>query len=73
MESAVRLTAIITRQNDRFVARAVEVDVTAGGQSIEESLTQLGEALELYFEDRPLPTIDPDGPIISPVNIRLAD
>ncbi|MBL7499191.1 type II toxin-antitoxin system HicB family antitoxin [Frankia sp. CNm7] len=73
MERAVRLTAVITRRNDTFSARAAEVDVAAQGHSVEESLVALREALEVYFEDAALPACDPDGPIIAPVNVRLAD
>jgi predicted RNase H-like HicB family nuclease len=73
MERAVRLTAIITRRDDRYSARAVEVDVAAVGHSVEESLAALREALETYFEDAPLPFYDPDGPIVAPVQVRLHD
>lgn len=71
MEHLVRLTAVITRRDDSYSARAVEVDVAAPGGTIEESLAALEEALERYFEDQPLPVQDLAGPIIAPVSVRI--
>ncbi|WP_239307824.1 MULTISPECIES: type II toxin-antitoxin system HicB family antitoxin [unclassified Frankia] len=72
MERAVRLTAIVTHEGDWYVARALEVEVASQGPSVEESLANLREALELYFEDEPVPTVSVDGPIVAPVNVRLS-
>ena len=36
-------------------ARALEVEVTSQGHSVDEALANLREALELYFEDEALP------------------
>lgn len=47
----MRLTAAITRERDMYVARCLEVEVASHGSSIEEALSALQEALELYFED----------------------
>ncbi len=72
MERAVRLTAIVTHEGDWYVARALEVEVASQGPSVEESLANLREALELYFEDEPVPTVSVDGPIVAPVDVRLS-
>ncbi len=53
------------------MARAVEVEVTSQGASVDESLANLREALELYFEDQPLPMTATDGPIVAALDIRL--
>lgn len=45
-----RLTAIIERDNDGFVALCPELDVASQGSSIEEARTNLVEALSLFFE-----------------------
>lgn len=37
------------------MARCLEVEVTSQGATLEEALANLKEALELYFEDEPLP------------------
>ncbi|MGF7237990.1 MAG: type II toxin-antitoxin system HicB family antitoxin [Frankia sp.] len=72
VERAVRLTAVIMHEGDWYVARAVEVEVASQGASVEESLLNLREALELYFEDEPVPPLAVEGPIIAPVDVRLS-
>jgi predicted RNase H-like HicB family nuclease len=51
----LELTAAITREGSWFVARCLEVEVASQGHTAEESLANLREALELHFEDEPLP------------------
>lgn len=48
---SLHLTAAITREGEWYVARCLQVEVTSQGSSVEESLNNLREALELYFED----------------------
>ena len=43
-------------------------EVAAQGDSVEEALKNLGEALDLYFEDQPFPD-HIETPIIAPVDI----
>ena len=50
MKSAQRLTAIIEREDDGFVALCPEFDVASQGSSIEEARANLVEALTLFFE-----------------------
>jgi predicted RNase H-like HicB family nuclease len=45
-----RLTAIIEREGDGFVALCPELDVASEGSSIEEARVNLIEALTLFFE-----------------------
>ncbi len=45
-----RLTAIIEREDDGFVALCPELDIASQGSSIEEARTNLVEALSLFFE-----------------------
>jgi predicted RNase H-like HicB family nuclease len=66
--SGVRLTAAITHEAPWYVARCLEVEVASQGESVEEALTNLQEALELYFEDEPVPEgVEP--PIIASVEV----
>jgi predicted RNase H-like HicB family nuclease len=51
------------------VARCLEVEVTSQGETIESALVNLREALELYFEDEPLPASGE--PIVAPIVIRI--
>jgi predicted RNase H-like HicB family nuclease len=64
----MRFTAAVTQEPPWYVARCLEVEVTSQGESVEETLKNLREALELYFEDQPLPD-HIETPIIAPVDI----
>jgi len=50
MEQTRRLTAIIEREDDGFVALCPEVDIASQGSTIEEARANLVEALTLFFE-----------------------
>jgi predicted RNase H-like HicB family nuclease len=45
-----RFTATITRDGDWFVAQCLEIDVASQGESEEDALQNLREAIELHFE-----------------------
>ena len=45
-----KLTAIIEREDDGYVALCPEVDVASQGDTIDEAKNNLKEALELFFE-----------------------
>jgi predicted RNase H-like HicB family nuclease len=45
-----RLTAIIERGGDGFVALCPELDIASQGDTIENARENLREALELFFE-----------------------
>ena len=59
----MRLTAVIRREGELYVAQCLEVDVASQGKSIEESLDNLREALELYLQDSAQP-VDAPGAIL---------
>ena len=42
-------SATITREDDWFIAQCVEVDVASQGESDEDALINLEEALRLHF------------------------
>lgn len=48
--------ALVWREKTWFVARAVEVEVASQGKTAKEALTNLQEALELFFEDEKIPS-----------------
>ena len=50
MKAAHRLTAIIEREDGGYVALCPELDIASEWASIEESRTNLIEALTLFFE-----------------------
>lgn len=55
MDQARTLTAAVSKDGTWFVARCLEIEVASQGETIDEALVNLREALELYFEDGTLP------------------
>jgi predicted RNase H-like HicB family nuclease len=47
--------AIIHKEEDLYVVECTEVGTVSQGYTIEEALTNLKEATELYLEEFPLP------------------
>ena len=48
-----RLTAIIQREGDGYVALCPELDIASQGMSVSEARENLKEAIELFCEDAP--------------------
>jgi predicted RNase H-like HicB family nuclease len=48
-------SAVIHREGDLFVAECPEVGTVSQGYTIEEALSNLKEATEIYLEEFPLP------------------
>lgn len=54
------ITARVWPDGDWYVAQALDVDVVSQGESIDDALANLREAVELYFEPpvpEPLPKL----------------
>jgi len=51
------LTAVVHREDDLYVAGCPEVGTIRQGETIEEAVTNLREATELYLEEFPLPLV----------------
>lgn len=64
----MRFTATVSHEPPWYVARCLEVEVASEGESVEEALANLKEALGLYFEDTPLPE-GAEPPIIATVEL----
>jgi predicted RNase H-like HicB family nuclease len=64
-EQVATLHATVSRgESGWYVAQCLEVDVVSQGKTPDEALANLREALELYFEDEPLP-------VVAPVEVRV--
>ncbi len=50
----VVLTAVIYKEEDMYIAECPEVGTVSQGKTIEEALSNLKEATELYLEEFPL-------------------
>lgn len=53
----VEVQAVVYREDEHFVAQCLNVDVSSFGDTEAEALTNLQEALELYFEDMPMTVV----------------
>ena len=47
-----RIHSVVWKEDSWFVAKALEIEVVSQGQNEKEALSNLKEALELYFEDQ---------------------
>ncbi|MFW6638805.1 type II toxin-antitoxin system HicB family antitoxin [Nocardiopsis algeriensis] len=71
MERALRFAATLTPDTEvgGSVAEAVGVGVVSQGKTVEDTVTNLREALELYFEDEPAeekPVNNSAAPVLMP-------
>jgi len=64
-----RFTAAVIKEENWYVAKCIEVEVTSQGKTFEEAISNLKEALELYFEDENYEEVQP--PIIAPVEVVI--
>jgi len=73
-DQIVRLPAVVTVEHDDlgevYVARCLAVEVASHGGTHDEALANLREALELYFEDSPVPEMDAN-PELALVDVRI--
>ena len=55
----MRFTAVVTKDEDLgiFVAQCLEVDIASQGETVNEALADLREALEFHLEDNPIPNV----------------
>ena len=51
-------TAVIHREDDLYVAVCPEVGTASQGKTVEEAVTNLKEATELYLEEFPMPKVE---------------
>lgn len=51
--SNLNLQSVVYREDKHYVAQCLNVDVSSFGDTEAEAVTNLQEALELYFEDAP--------------------
>ncbi len=63
-------TAVIHKEEELYVAECPEAGTVSQGESVEEALTNLKEATELYLEEFPLP--DNSFPILTTFEANYA-
>lgn len=62
--------AVITKEDNWYVATALPSGVTSQGKDIEEAKKSLREALELYYEDRDMEETYSD-PLLMPLEVTM--
>ena len=51
----IDLKSVVWKEGDFYISQCLDVDVSSFGKTKKEALAMLQDALELYFEDVPLP------------------
>lgn len=64
----VSLTAVLHKDEDMYVAECPEVGTVSQGKTVDEALTNLKEATELYLEEFPLK--EAEKPILTVFEVR---
>ncbi len=52
----MQITAVLTPEEDGYVSYNPETGVASQGDTIDEALANLREAVELWLEDQPMPS-----------------
>lgn len=69
----VDLKSVVWKEGDYYISQCLEVDVSSFGKSRKEALANLQDALELYFEDVPLPEkTEVKYPVLTSVRLKHA-
>lgn len=70
----IDLKSVVWKEGAYYISRCLDVEVSSFGKTKKEALTMLTEALELYFEDMPLPkkAEQVKNPIIASVSLSHA-
>lgn len=48
---SIKVTVIVQKEDNWYIAKCLENSVASQGKTIEESINNLREALELFYED----------------------
>ena len=57
IEMSIKVTVIIQKEENWYVAKCVENNIASQGKTIEEAIDNLTEALQLYYEDDNTPIV----------------
>lgn len=65
----MRLSAVIHKENEWYIAMNPETGTTTQGKTFDEALTNLREATELYLAEFPLQ--EPETPILTTFEVPV--
>lgn len=51
----IELKSVVWKEGDYYISQCLDVEVSSFGKTKKEAIKMLQDALELYFEDIPLP------------------
>jgi predicted RNase H-like HicB family nuclease len=66
----LHLTAAVSREGDWYVARCLEIEATSQGQTVEETIANLRDVVEVYLEEEPAPSA-PSPPLVTSFDVRV--
>lgn len=65
----INLKSVVWKEGKQYVSQCLDVEISSFGATKHQALKNLHEALELYFEDKPLPK---KSAVINPVIASVA-
>ena len=70
----IDLKSVVWKEGNYYISQCLDVDVSSFGKSKKEALAMLQDALQLYFEDVPLPkkTEQVKNPVVASVRLQYA-
>ena len=70
----IDLKSVVWKEGNYYISQCLDVDVSSFGKTKKEALAMLQDALQLYFEDVPVPTKTElvKNPIIASVSLQHA-
>jgi len=69
----IDLQSVVWKEGRKYVSQCLEVDVSSFGKTKKEALENLQDALDLFFEDTPLPRkVSVKNPAIASVELQVA-
>jgi len=72
MGEKLTFSSVVWRESDMYVSWCPDLDIASQGETVEEALNNLKEAIELYFEDEDaqIPT-EISQPILATVSVEV--
>jgi len=67
----MHLSAVVRKEGKLYVSWSPDLDIASQGKTIEEALSNLKEAVELYLEDEDARPVE-GAPLITTIEVRHA-
>ena len=69
----INLKSVVWKEGNYYISQCLEVDVSSFGKTKKEALAMLQDALQLYFEDIPVPKkTEVKSPFIASIKLQYA-